>query len=153
MKAFETLIGFLVLLFATYITIIFYYKSNVSYVDNYILYVNLSSSTGLKNGSDVRLNGVKIGHIVERKLLENYQVKVTLAVNKQFSLPIDSSAELTTEGFMGNRYMRIVPGFSTETLKHNDFIEYSQSYDFSLESIIEKFIVGKPFSEKTHHNN
>lgn len=149
MKAFETLVGFLVLVFAVYAVTMFYNKGDRAYTtDDYLLYVNFGTINGLKNGSEVKLNGIKIGHVISRNLAADYKISVGMAIDKKVLLPVDSAAELSTDGLMGDRYIKIIPGSAEEKFAPDGVIEYSQSYDLNIESIINKFISNYGYSNK-----
>lgn len=141
MKIFETIVGFIVLMLVFYIMVMFYHKSNVSYDDHYVLYVNFNNVNGLKIGNEVRVSGVKVGYVADRDLESSYNVKVHLLIKNGILLPTDTSAEIVTEGFMGDKYIKLTPGSEQKKLKNGENIEYSSSYDLNIESIINKFIV------------
>ena len=80
-------------------------------------------SSGLKIGSSVKVSGVNVGRIVDLKLLkESFEAKVIISIKKSINLPEDSSARITSSGFLGNNYIEIVPGISEIVLKEKDTI-------------------------------
>ena len=70
---------------------------------------------------------------------DNYMAKVTLDICKNIKLPEDTVAEIVSEGFMGARYIALVPGGSDQKLNPGETIEFTQSA-ISFESLISRFI-------------
>jgi phospholipid/cholesterol/gamma-HCH transport system substrate-binding protein len=85
------------------------------------------NSTGINVGSDVRVAGMKIGTVTEQALdPQSFQVKVRLALDPSVKLPADSSAAITSEGFLGATFISLIPGGETVPLKDGDTIADTQ---------------------------
>lgn len=95
---------------------------------------------GLATGSDVRIAGVKVGSVTGMRILpDTFQAEVTLRVAANMRLPVDSSAEITSEGLLGGKYVSIVPGGSDRILASGGRITETQG-SVSLESLLGRFI-------------
>ncbi len=95
---------------------------------------------GLPGGADVRIAGVKVGSVTGTRIIpETFQAEVTLRVGSHIRLPADSSAEITSEGLLGGKYVSIVPGGSDRILASGGRITETQG-SVSLESLLGRFI-------------
>jgi len=95
---------------------------------------------GVGPGSDVRLAGVKVGSVVDSRIdPQTFLAVLTLRVDRSLRLPDDTSAEITTEGLLGSRYVNLVPGGSERILRDGGEITITQSA-MNLESLLGRFI-------------
>lgn len=138
---FETLIGFIVICVAAYFFVFSYKISDSSkYDDGYILNASFQNIEGLSEGADVKLSGIKIGH-VDNLMLEkdSYFAVVKLKIKKGIEIPSDSRAIVSTSGLLGGKYIKINPGGAEDALKENDKIKLTQS-SIDLEDLISKIV-------------
>ncbi len=95
---------------------------------------------GMSVGSDVRLAGVKVGSVASARIDPlTYLAVVTLSIDPSVRLPKDSSAEITSDGLLGGKYMALVPGGDPTMLTDGQAITITQSA-VSLEQLLGKFI-------------
>jgi len=95
---------------------------------------------GLNQGADVKIGGVKIGSVTELRIdPRTFQAVVTIRIRPDLSLPTDSSAEITSEGLLGGKYVSIVPGGADRLLADGGRITETQG-SVSLESLLGRFI-------------
>ena len=95
---------------------------------------------GLNQGADVKIGGVKVGSVSDLRIdPRSFQAVVTLRVRRDLGLPIDSSAEVTSEGLLGGKYVSIVPGGAGGLLADGGRITETQG-SVSLESLLGRFI-------------
>ena len=95
---------------------------------------------GLNEGADVRIGGVKVGSVTGLRIdPRTFQAVVTLRVRSDIQLPSDSSAEVTSEGLLGGKYISIVPGGGDRMLADGGRITETQG-SVSLESLLGRFI-------------
>lgn len=95
---------------------------------------------GLGSGADVRMSGVKIGTVTAQVIdPETYLAVVTMRVDNRIRLPVDTSAEITSEGLLGGRYIALVPGGSEQMIADGGAIEATQAA-ISLEALLGRFI-------------
>ncbi len=72
---------------------------------------------GLPPGADVRIAGVKVGSVVDARIdPRTFLAVLTLRVDGSLRLPTDTSAEITSEGLLGGKYVALVPGGSDRML-------------------------------------
>jgi phospholipid/cholesterol/gamma-HCH transport system substrate-binding protein len=95
---------------------------------------------GLAPGADVRIAGVKVGQVVGQRIdPETFLAVLTLRVEGGLRLPTDTSAEITSEGLLGGKYVALVPGGADRVLRDGGEIEITQSA-VSLEALLGRFI-------------
>jgi phospholipid/cholesterol/gamma-HCH transport system substrate-binding protein len=95
---------------------------------------------GLSNGADVRIAGVKVGSVTDSRIdPTSFSAVLTLRVDRSLKLPTDTSAEITSEGLLGGKYVSLVPGGSERYLADNSRITETQG-SVSLESLLGRFI-------------
>ena len=139
-KPVETIMGIVVLLVAVLFLLFAYRVSDLQVVKGYELNAKFFKVGGLSVGSDVRINGVKIGTVTSQKLSpEDYMVDVVLSISPEIKLPEDSVVSITNDGLMGNKFVKIEPGQSKTTLNAGDEIKKTQDFE-TLEDLIGKFI-------------
>ncbi len=110
--------------------------------DYYKLKASFERVDGINIGNDVLISGVKIGEVLTKELdKNNYNALITLSINKEIKLPLDTSAEIASANLMGDKYISLVPGAETELLKDGDAIEFTQS-SINLEGLLTKFFFG-----------
>jgi phospholipid/cholesterol/gamma-HCH transport system substrate-binding protein len=95
---------------------------------------------GLAPGADVRIAGVKVGSVTAQRIdPATYLAVLTLNVDSAIKVPEDSSAEITSEGLLGGKYVALVPGGSERELASGGEVKITQS-SVSLESLLGRFI-------------
>lgn len=138
----ETIMGAVVLLVAAGFLIFAYRSSDISSTTGYELYAKFDRADGLGVGSDVRISGIKVGHISGQRLDQsNYLAEVTMTINDAVKIPADSTAEVVGDGLLGSKYLAIVPGGDEKMLEKGGRIKYTQSA-VNIESLIGKFMYG-----------
>lgn len=95
---------------------------------------------GLAQGADVRIAGVKVGSVTGQRIdAATFLAVLTLSIDPTLRLPDDSSAEITSEGLLGGKYVALVPGGSDRNLASGGEVKITQSA-VSLESLLGRFI-------------
>jgi phospholipid/cholesterol/gamma-HCH transport system substrate-binding protein len=136
----EIVAGALVLAVAAVFLFYAITHSGRSLTQGYTLTAKFDRIDGLPQGADVRLSGVKIGSVVDQRIdRETYLAVVTMQIDPSIQLPVDTSAEITSEGLLGGRYIALVPGGSDQMLPAGGVIEATQSA-ISLEALLGRFI-------------
>jgi phospholipid/cholesterol/gamma-HCH transport system substrate-binding protein len=108
--------------------------------DGILLRANFDRIDGLSNGADVRIAGVKVGSVTSSRIVpETFAAQLTLRVDRSLKLPTDTSAEITSEGLLGGKYVSLVPGGSERFLADGGQITETQG-SVSLESLLGRFI-------------
>jgi len=75
----------------------------------YLLHIYFDSVAGLTKNAPVRVAGVPVGS-VEKVALDQGKGKVTFHLPYNITIYKDAKAYLKSEGFLGERYIEIVPG-------------------------------------------
>ena len=95
---------------------------------------------GLTPGADVRLAGVRVGSVTATRIdPETFGAEVTMRVDRALRLPADTSAEVTSEGLLGGKYVSLVPGGAERVLADGGRITETQG-SISLEQLLGRFI-------------
>ena len=109
-------------------------------LSGYPLTARFDRIDGLTVGSDVRMAGVKVGTISDARIDPQSDLAVeTLTVQDSIKLPKDSSAEVTSDGLLGGKFLSLTPGGDTKMLPPGGVITITQS-SVSLEQLLGKFI-------------
>jgi phospholipid/cholesterol/gamma-HCH transport system substrate-binding protein len=138
----EAIAGIIVLFVATLFIVIAYDASKITIMDDpyYRIKANFERIDGIEAGSVVKLGGVEIGKVASTKLDQaSYRAVVEMFISQNVKLPADSSAEITSSGFLGDKYISITPGADDNMLAENQEISLTQS-SISLEGLLGKFI-------------
>ncbi len=95
---------------------------------------------GISNGADVRIAGVRVGSVTDARIdPQTFSAELTMRVDGGLRLPTDTSAEVTSEGLLGGRYVSLVPGGSDKVLADGGRITQTQG-SVSLEALLGRFI-------------
>jgi phospholipid/cholesterol/gamma-HCH transport system substrate-binding protein len=109
--------------------------------DSYRLFARFSNIGDLKPRAPVTVAGVTVG-VVESISLDSdsFEAVVTLRVSQDFdALPSDTAASVLTSGVLGDQYVGLDPGGSTDVLGDGDQILITQSA-VVLEQLIGKYL-------------
>lgn len=120
--------------------------------NHFYLYAYFSKADGLMNGAEVRMAGMPIGKVITQSLADDYLVRVKIAFNRSFLIPLDSSISIETDGLLGSKHLEIFPGGDENMLESGDTIEYTQD-SLILSELLEKvnvYMKNKKEKEATH---
>ena len=136
----EVLTGAVVLLVAAGFLVFAVAHSGRTAAAGYKIYASFDHIDGLSPGSDVRIAGVKVGSVLTMRVdPKTFLAIVTLNVADYIQLPKDTSAEVTSDGLLGGKFLNLSPGGDTQNLKPDSVITITQS-SISLEQLLGKFI-------------
>jgi len=123
----ETVMGAVVIVIAAIFLVFAYTTADIRRVQGYPVIMRFDRVDGLRLGSDVRMSGIKIGNVAEQTLDPNtYLAVVTANIDTSVKLPDDSSAAISSDGLLGDKYLAIVPGASDKMLPPGGQIEHTQ---------------------------
>ena len=109
----ETVMGAVVLVVAALFLFFAYNTSQLRSVQGYELTANFEHIDGIRDGSDVRISGIKVGSVLGTTLdPKTFLATVRMSVEPSVKLPDDSVAEIISSGLLGDKYMSLVPGGS-----------------------------------------
>jgi phospholipid/cholesterol/gamma-HCH transport system substrate-binding protein len=135
-NAIETVMGAVVLVVAAVFLFFAYTTSQVRAVTGYEVTANFLRVEGLRDGGDVRISGIRVGTIVSQSLdPKTFDAVVRMSIDPQYKLPIDSYAQIASNGLLGDKYLQIVPGNDDDVIKAGGKIERTTP-PISLESLI-----------------
>ena len=123
------------------VSMVILHERSVTKQTNYgfTLYAYFNKTDGVVNGAEVRLGGLKVGRVISQTFAKDYQIKIEIALNKDYHLPVDSSIQIETDGLMGQKHLEIVPGADDELLNNGDSFGYTQDV-MILNDLLEKVV-------------
>ncbi len=144
---FEIIVGTFVLLCAIFFASSSFKSTRVVNNSGYKIIAKFNNIDGINSGSDVKIAGVKVGHVDNQKLdSKTYQASLTIILNSEIKIPTDSSIKVSSEGLLGSKFLQISPGGSFENLEDGDEIEFTQS-SVNFEDLLGKFIFSSESKE------
>jgi phospholipid/cholesterol/gamma-HCH transport system substrate-binding protein len=144
----ETVMGAVVLVVAALFLFFAYTTSEVRAVGGYPVTAQFERIDGIRDGSEVRIAGVRVGSIVSESLdPKTYLATVTMSIERQYKLPDDTVAEIISSSLLGDKYMSLVPGGSDKDIAPGGQIKYTQA-PVSLENLIGQMIFSQPGGQK-----
>ena len=111
--------------------------------DTYTIYGDFENIGGLKVRAPVKSAGVVVGRVASIRLnAETYKARVTLAVDRRYEFPTDTSASILTAGLLGEQYIGLESGADEENLRNGSVLRITQSA-IVLEKLISQFLYNK----------
>ncbi|HXO01985.1 MAG TPA: outer membrane lipid asymmetry maintenance protein MlaD [Stellaceae bacterium] len=140
----ETVMGAVVLIVAALFLFFAYSTSQLRSVPGYQLTADFEHIDGIREGSDVRISGIKIGSVLMTTLdSKTFLATVKMSVQSSLKLPDDTVAEIVSSGLLGDKYMSLVPGGSDKDLPPGGQIKFTQS-SVSIEHLIGQMMFSPP---------
>jgi len=100
----------------------------LSQTQGYPLHATFRSAEGVRQGTEVRLAGVRIGSVTALTLdPQDFRARLTISVDPSLALPVDSTIQVATEGILGGTFVEILPGGDLENLASGDSFQDTQS--------------------------
>jgi phospholipid/cholesterol/gamma-HCH transport system substrate-binding protein len=113
----------------------------------YLVEARFDNIGGLKVRGPVRSAGVLVGRVNEIHFdNDRFQASVTLAVDKRYTFPKDTTASILTSGLLGETYIGLEAGGDNKPLAAGDRIQITQSA-VVLEKLISQFLFSKAQEE------
>ncbi len=120
----ETVMGALVLAVAVIFLAFAYSSAGIRTIAGYEVSAKFDRVNGLKTGSDVRISGVKVGTVTATKLdPKSFTAEVHMVIDGTYELPVDTVAEITSSGLLGDEFMNLVPGNDDKNIAHGGKIQ------------------------------
>jgi phospholipid/cholesterol/gamma-HCH transport system substrate-binding protein len=145
----ENVMGAMVLAVAAIFLLFALRQVDLGTVKGYRLQASFASVGGLPNGSDVRINGIKVGTVLSQTLApDSFAAVVTLSLRPDLHLPDDTTASVASEGLLGSKFLKLEPGRSKTMIAEGGVIAKTKTYQ-SLEEQVAQIIFlatdsGKP---------
>lgn len=139
-KPVETIMGIVVIFVAAFFLYFAYQVSDLQVVKGYDINARFLKVGGLNVGSDVRINGIKVGTVIAQNLdPEDYVADVKLSISSNIQLPKDSVVSVVSDGLVGNKFIKIEPGKSKEFLQNGDTVANTKDLK-TLEDMVGEII-------------
>ncbi len=110
---------------------------------SYVVTARFDNIGGLKAKAAVKAAGVVVGRVESIDLDKaTFQARVTIAMDKRYAFPKDSSLKILTSGLLGEQYVGLEAGADAANLVAGDEVESTQSA-VVLENLISQFLYSK----------
>lgn len=147
-NAVETVMGAVVLVAAAVFLFFAYTTTQVQAVGGYELTARFDRVDGVRNGTDVRISGIKVGSVTSQSLdPQTFLASLHLSIDPSIKLSKDSVASITSSSLLGDNYVQIEPGNDDEMIPPGGTIEHTQS-PVNLINMIGQFIFGQTGQKK-----
>jgi phospholipid/cholesterol/gamma-HCH transport system substrate-binding protein len=144
----ETVMGAVVLVVAALFLFFAYSTSQLRAVEGYPVTAQFSRVDGIRDGTDVRIAGVKVGSVTGEHLdPKTYLATVKMNINPDYKLPADTVAEIVSSSLLGDKYMSLQPGGSDKIIPPGGEIKYTQA-PANLEDLIGQMIFSQTGAQK-----
>ena len=111
--------------------------------ETYVINANFDNIGGLKPRAPVKSAGVVVGRVTAISFNnDRFTAKVSMAVEKTYQFPKDTTASILTSGLLGEQYIGLEGGGDDQMLKAGDNIRLTQSA-VVLEKLISQFLFDK----------
>lgn len=153
-NAIETVLGAVVLLVAGFFLVFAYSSADLRKVQGYTVSANFPMVDGLKEGGDVKVNGVKVGSISSMNLItepgaSQYLVHMKLTILPEVQLPIDTVAMVASESLLGGKYLSLEIGVDEELVKMDGTGKLTRTQaPMRLDDLIGQLIYSKGSGDK-----
>jgi phospholipid/cholesterol/gamma-HCH transport system substrate-binding protein len=114
---------------------------NIFGSQQYTIKARFANISGLKEGAMIEIAGVEVGK-VSKIHLDDYEAIVEFMINPDINLQDDSIASIRTQGIIGDKYVKIMPGGAEEFIKPDGEITETES-SIELEELVSKYIFEK----------
>lgn len=150
----ETVLGAVVLLVAGLFLYFAFNSANLRQVNGYRVEAIFQRADGLKTGSDVMVNGIKVGSVQGQDLIteagrDQYYVRVTLSIDPRVLLPVDTIATIANESLLGGRYLSLEVGVEDDIIKNDGSGRITRTQPpMRLDDLIGKFMFSAKDEDK-----
>lgn len=122
-KPIETIMGAIVLFIAASFVFFAYNSSNLHVAKGYEITGHFLKAGGINIGSDIKINGVKVGTVSGQKLdTETYLAVIKMNIYNDIKLPKDSVFQIAADGLMGENFIKVTPGQGKDIYKNGETI-------------------------------
>ena len=116
-NAVETVMGAVVLVVAAVFLFFAYTTTKVTASTGNVYAAQFSRVDGIRDGTDVRISGIKVGQVVSLVLEPGtFYADVNLSVDPRYKLSKDSIASIKMSGLLGDKFVDIEPGNEDEVI-------------------------------------
>lgn len=106
----------------------------------YNLHARFTDISGLRSGAIIEAAGVRVGTVSSIEFdPDNFEAIVNMRINEGVPVQEDAIAAIRTQGIIGEKFVKIIPGGFPELLGDGDEI-YETESAVSIEELISKYI-------------
>ncbi len=135
----ETLVGAIVFVVASAF-LVFTFTGGGASRSGYPLIAKFRQVDGLSVGSPVHLAGIKVGEVSRLEFeASTNQAVVTFYIANAIKLSEDTSAQVVTDGLLGPKFLKLVPGGADKIIRPGGRIFYIQN-GLIIERLLENII-------------
>ena len=139
-NAVETILGAVVLIADCTFLVFALNTAQVSTIKGYQITAAFFKVGGLTSGSDVRINGIKVGTVSDLQLdPKTFDAVVSMSIRDDVKIPQDSVAAIGSAGIVGGKFVSIRPGAAKEFLGSDGKIARTKDFK-SLEDQVGEII-------------
>jgi phospholipid/cholesterol/gamma-HCH transport system substrate-binding protein len=107
----------------------------------YTLKAEFDNVAGIKKGASVQIAGVVIGEVAEIALSDKETALLSMKIDKNTKVPVDSIASVKSQGIIGDKYIQLSLGGDNKIFKPGEILRETES-SVDIESLISKFAFG-----------
>lgn len=139
----ETVLGALVLLVAVGFVVFAFTATDIGpRGGGYEVSAAFGDASGVRNGTEVRMSGVRIGTVLRYELdPDTFDAVVTFSIDERIKLPTDTSARILPDGLLGGTYVSLSPGGELDDIEPGGRITYTQG-SINLIDLLGRFVFG-----------
>jgi phospholipid/cholesterol/gamma-HCH transport system substrate-binding protein len=108
----------------------------------YQVSASFDNISGLKTGAAVEVAGVEVGRVENITVTPDNRARLQLSINPDIILKEDAIASIRTKGIIGDKYLKLSPGYAEKTIPAGGKIRETESA-MEWEEIIAQYIHGK----------
>ena len=136
----ETVMGAVVLAVAGFFLVFSYSHADLGTVRGYDVSATFPSTGGLASGSNVSINGIKVGTVIDQYVdPQSFNAIVTMSIRPDIHLPDDTVASIDSDGLLGGKFVALTPGHSGKVIAAGGQITQTKPYQ-SLEDLVQQVI-------------
>jgi phospholipid/cholesterol/gamma-HCH transport system substrate-binding protein len=113
-----------------------------SMAKQYTVKAEFTNVSGLKEGAEVEIAGVKVGDVATIRLTKDDLAQVTMLIDQKVAITTDAIASVRTQGIIGDKFIRILEGGADKTLKDGGVIQDTEPA-IDLEELVSKYVFQK----------
>src|SRR5258708_16376991 len=147
-NAVETVMGAVVLVVAAVFLFFAYTTTKVTAGTGNIYTAQFARVDGIRDGTDVRINGIKVGQVVSQVLdPKTFYAVVKISIDPNIHISKDSIASIKMSGLLSDKYVDIEPGNEDDMIPPGGKIDHTQA-PFDLQNAAGQLIVGATHADR-----
>ena len=124
----ETMLGAAVLVVAGGFLAFTLARTDLDQGETYTVAARFLSAGGITSGSEVRVNGIRVGSVAGIRLdTQAFEAVVNLNISRDVRLPTDTVAIISSDGLLGGSVINLRPGISNGQIEPGGQISHTES--------------------------